>query len=428
MNQQFKFGWAVCVFVTLCGGCHSLQKPQHDSLLALQRPVVAPRELCKATLPTYRIEPPDILDIEAVRLVPRESYRLSSTDVLQVQVRRTSYDRLVAGDVLSVRIPGAPTVDPIDGNFVIQADGSISLGTTYGTIHVEGLNLEGAREKIETTLSNTLVAPDTYVALAEAGVAVDAEFTIEIDGTIDFGYPYGRVNLRGTSITEARDKLTEHFGRSFDNPYVIVNLLQASLLQLVVGEHLVGPDGSVTLGIYGSVQVVGLTLEEASGAIEEKLSVLLDQPKVATSVLSYNSKVYYVIAEGAGFGEGVFKFPVTGNDTVLDALAQIEGLPQGSSSKMWIARPSPISDDFQLLPIDWGDLTSLAATNTNYQLLPGDRLFITRDPLIALNSNIAKLINPIERVFGFSILGAETATRLSGEVLRGGGNPLGRGF
>ena len=67
---------------------------------------------------------------------------------------------------------------------------------------------------------------------------------------------------------------------------------------------------------------------------------------------------------------------MTGNDTVLDAVSQINGLSQVSSKKMWIARPAPHHSDSQILPIDWDGISQGAQTATNYQLLPGDRLYV----------------------------------------------------
>ena len=55
-------------------------------------------------------------------------------------------------------------------------------------------------------------------------------------------------------------------------------------------------------------------------------------------VFSYNSKYYYVITEGAGQGDGVL-VPITGNETVLDAIAQTNGTSRLSSKNMWIAHP-----------------------------------------------------------------------------------------
>ena len=387
------------------------------------RPASTPRELCKATLPKYRIEPPDVLNIEVVRTVPNERYKFNSSDIVRIKVERSTTDSLVVGDVLSIRVPGAPAVSPIDGNFIVQPDGSVSLGTPYGSVRVVGMSLEKAQESIEATLDEILVAGDTYLALAQTATAVDQEYMVEIDGTIDFGHPYGRVDVDGLSVAETRMVLTNHFRQFFADANVAINLIQSSALQQLAGEQIVGPDGYVSLGTYGSVKLVGMTLEEANATIEATLSMVLDEPKVATSVAAYNSKLYYIVTQGPGIGDGVYRFPVTGNDTVLDALSLIQGVPQGSSSEMWIARPNPCDGKYQILPVDWEMVTSLAATETNYQLLPGDRLYIRRDPLITFDTKLAKLISPLERVLGFSILGAETATRLSGPVLSGGGNP-----
>jgi hypothetical protein len=55
-------------------------------------------------------------------------------------------------------------------------------------------------------------------------------------------------------------------------------------------------------------------------------------------------------------------------------------------------------------------------------LLPGDRVFIAEDKWIAFDTAIGKFTAPFERIMGFSLLGAGTATRFSGPVLKGGGN------
>ena len=56
------------------------------------------------------------------------------------------------------------------------------------------------------------------------------------------------------------------------------------------------------------------------------LTQYLEAPLVSVDVYAYNSKVYYVITQGAGFGDNIQRFPVTGNETVLDAISQVQGL------------------------------------------------------------------------------------------------------
>src|SRR5262249_20168515 len=161
------------------------------------------------------------------------------------------------------------------------------------------------------------------------------------------------------------------------------------------------PDGTVGLGTYGNAYVTGMTLAQAKASIEKQLSKKLDQPEVSVDIFSYNSKNYYIITDNGGFGETVVRVPITGNETVLDALSQIGGMPSvGSKKKIHIARPSPDSTcGEQILPVDYPAIAKCGATATNYQLFPGDRLYVESDPLIKLDGVLTKIITPIERLF-----------------------------
>jgi hypothetical protein len=146
-------------------------------------------------------------------------------------------------------------------------------------------------------------------------------------------------------------------------------------------------------------------------------------------VFAYNSKVFYIVTEGANLGDGVYRFPITGNETVLDAVSNIGGLNEVASKRMWIARPAPDCTLPLILPVDWKHLTARGDSATNYQLLPGDRLFIAEDKFVAFDNGLAKMLAPIERAMGFTLLGVRTAGRLSGKVLQnqnqGGGFVVG---
>jgi polysaccharide export outer membrane protein len=107
------------------------------------------------------------------------------------------------------------------------------------------------------------------------------------------------------------------------------------------------------------------------------------------------------------------RVPITGNETVLDAISQIGGLSQLSTKEMWVARPAPGGFGCeQILPVDWDAISRGGSASTNYQLMPGDRLFIADDQLIATNTFIGKITGPIERLFGTTGLGATTIRSL----------------
>ena len=73
------------LFVALPGGG---RVPDGATRAVKARPSAnnVPRELEKTYLPDYRVEPPDILLIEAVKAVPKPPYRVEPLDVLFVQV------------------------------------------------------------------------------------------------------------------------------------------------------------------------------------------------------------------------------------------------------------------------------------------------------------------------------------------------------
>lgn len=334
------------------GGCHAAMT-HHDQKLMQRLPPTyptMPRELSKVVLPTYVVEPPDILQIDLLQAVPRSPYRLKSLDIVGIQVTGT--------------LPESP----ISGPYPIEPGGTVNLGPPYGAVRIAGLTVEEAQVAIETHLKSFLREPQVTVSLAQLGAA-----------------------------------------------------------QQLTGQFIVGPDGTVTLGNYGSVLVVGQTLEQAKGTIEAFLARFLEDPQISLRVSAYNSKVYYVILQGAGLGDGVYRFPITGNETVLDAIAQINGLDQVSSKRIWIARPTSELGQVQIMPVDWFAITEQAATNSNYQVLPGDRVFIAEDKMVAFDTQLGKLLAPFERAMGFTLLGVGTATRLSGPVLKGGGNRFNNG-
>jgi len=326
----------------LASGCQAFTVRGQNPTLTVGPPIdpgvvpgksVVPTEKCKTTLPAYVIEAPDILLIDALKVVPKPPYHIEVQDVLQITAT-----------------PGSVLLDqPINGNYRVDASGFVNLGPGYGKVSVVGLTIDEADEAIVQSLLKVLRAPEISVTLSET-----------------------------------------------------------SGQQQINGEHLVGPDGMVNMGMYGTVYVAGMTIDQAKVSVERQLRKHLLDPKVSIDVYAYNSKVYYIITQGAGLGDGLVRVPITGNETVLDALAQVNGLSRLSSKHIWVARPAPggVGCD-QVLPVNWDEITKGGATATNFQVLPGDRIFIAQDNWIALDSWINRVTAPFERIFGFSLLGAQ---------------------
>lgn len=336
--------WVLALVCASSAGCMTCHPPAEESDPDL------PRELLKTTLPPYTIEPPDILLIDALSVIPKPPYHVQPLDVLIIQAN------------------GLPTA-PISGSY-----------------------------------------------------------PVDTDGTVNFGDPYGSVQVAGQTIDQAKKTIAEFLKKNIVKPEVTVFLGQSRALQQIRGEHLVRPDGTIGLGTYGDVSVVGKTLQEARAAIEAHLSQFLLTPEVSVDVFAYNSKVFYVIYDGGGNGQQIVRLPITGNDTVLDAVSQINGLSAvADKRRIWVARPVPsCSANDQILPVDWCAVTKRGRTETNYQLMPGDRLYVEADPLISLDTQLARIISPMERLFGVTLLGNGTVQALR-NVNGGNGTGLGAG-
>jgi polysaccharide export outer membrane protein len=343
-TQTFTAGcrlvWLAAALVVASSGCTAFLEPREPYPIDPPTPSPyssVPRELDMVSLPPYVVEPPDILMINALKVIPKPPH------IIEVF------------DGLLIRVTGALIEEPIADAFAVDPEGKVDLGPSYG-----------------------------------------------------------RVSVAGLTVDEARDAIRKHMAQWFVDPQVSVSLAFSAGAQQIQGEHLVGPDGRVNLGTYGSVYVAGMTVDQVRAAIETKLSEKLENPEVVVDIFSYNSKKYYVITQGGGLGDNVAEAPITGNETVLDAIARIGGLSQISSTNIWIARPAPNGVGCeQILPVNWDEISRGASTATNFQLMPGDRLYIAENPLYRLDTVIANYTRPFERLFGWISLGTAMANRIT---------------
>jgi polysaccharide export outer membrane protein len=221
------------------------------------------------------------------------------------------------------------------------------------------------------------IEPGDALEVEIAEPHLQGEFIVDADGYLSLGPDYALLKVAGLTLADARDALGQHLAKTVPDARFSLTLSFAPIQRQIGGEHLVGPDGTITLGTYGAVRVDGMTVAEARAAIQTHLSDYLENPRVSVDVFAYNSQVYYVITEGSGTGDSVVRIPITGNETVLDALAQINGLSRLSNKNIWIARPTPGDlDRDAILPVGFDEITKAATTGTNYQVLPGDRIIV----------------------------------------------------
>jgi polysaccharide biosynthesis/export protein len=316
----------------------------------------------KEKVPDYRVPK----ELDKVSMPP---YMVEAPDILRIDALRTiplpPY-RIEPMDTLYLYAPGASDKAPINGLYPVDPDGTINLGPDYG----------------------------------------------------------GQLKIAEMTSQEAEKIIARQLQKFLRDSSVSVSLAQSKGIQQIRGEHLVNPDGTVRLGQYGSVYVTGKTLPQIKCDIEAHLSKFLLKPEVTVDVGAYNSKYYYVITDFAGNGEQVIRLPITGNETVLDSIAQVGGLSAVSTKQIWIARPAPAEYcQDQILPVDWRGISRRGHTRTNYQLLPGDRVFIMGNPLVGFDTALARVLNPIDRLLGTALI---AATIRNGGIWGGNNNGVNR--
>ena len=248
---------------------------------------------------------------------------------------------------------------------------------------------------------------------------INGFYPIEPGGNVNLGLDYGTVNVDGKTIEEAQLAIRDQLAKTLKSGFKLqVSLGQSRGMQSIQGPHLVRMDGTVGMGIYGNVYIAGMTIDQARHAIELHLSQFVLQPEINLDVYSYNSKWYYMIQDRAGFGQTVMRMPVTGRDTVLDAISNMYGTMYMSSNKrMWLARPNGQDpNQMQIFPINWPAIVQGGSPATNYQLMPGDRLYVQSNPWIKLNNQMNQVFGPINNVLGLTLLGTSAVSTVEGTV------------
>jgi len=155
--------------------------------------------------------------------------------------------------------------------------------------------------------------------------------------------------------------------------------VKPAIPDLSISTLTVQTDGTIDFGFGGDVYVAGLTLAQAEQKIADHLSRLpaieKSRQRIEVSVRLVNgsaSKFYYVLGTVTTQG----RFPITGNETVLDAMLTAGLRANSLPEKAYLVRRHPAGGPDLVLKVDWFGIKDRGDSLTNYQLFPGDRLIV----------------------------------------------------
>lgn len=142
----------------------------------------------------------------------------------------------------------------------------------------------------------------------------------------------------------------------------------------ITSDQPVLPDGTIDLSPYGRPVVAGKTVPTIEAEVQNLIrKQSKDESKITVRLVGRQSKVFYVLGEVNAPGA----FPITGRETVLDALLVAGGLTRHASEKgILISRPSAADGCRVVLPVCYPQIVQLGDTSTNYQIFAGDRVFV----------------------------------------------------
>jgi polysaccharide export outer membrane protein len=160
------------------------------------------------------------------------------------------------------------------------------------------------------------------------------------------------------------------------------------------GSFRVEADGSIVYAMLGRMHVAGRTEREIALVIEKELANgWLNKPQVAVQVESFRSRTIFIAGEVRTPG----KYPLQGDNTLLEVLALAGSITSNASNEVVIVRPKvpelramptlPDSGDAEIIRVDLQDIEQ-GRLSSNIQLQDGDTVFVPRTEKFYISGHV----------------------------------------
>ena len=138
----------------------------------------------------------------------------------------------------------------------------------------------------------------------------------------------------------------------------------------------VGPNGHISLPLVGSVKAEGLTPEEFTAVLTQRLSEFVFEPQVSVMVLEFKSIEFTIFGEVVSPGV----YPLETNVTITEAIARAGGLNKGqfraTTVELADLTNAFISRNGKVLPVNFIALVRDGDMRFDIELFPGDFVYI----------------------------------------------------
>ncbi len=163
----------------------------------------------------------------------------------------------------------------------------------------------------------------------------------------------------------------------------------------ITREVVIRPDGRISFDLVGELEVQGKTVREIEREMSARLAEFIIHPDVTVILSESNSRKYFVF--GAVGRPGVFS--LIGDVRALGALFAAGGPTR--FSKMDGARLVRPSEGQSLVyTVDFEQITEQGDALTNYELQPGDIIFVPHNIFGKIGNALGVMFFPIQQILG----------------------------
>jgi polysaccharide export outer membrane protein len=134
------------------------------------------------------------------------------------------------------------------------------------------------------------------------------------------------------------------------------------------GQHMIRPDGKITINLVGDVQASGLTPEDLAKSIRDKIKAFVNDPDVTVSVLAVRSKKYLINGEVFKPGEYLLVVPTR----VFQALVNAGGFKDFANQK----KITVIHEDNKRDYFNYKEVLAGKKLDQNIWVRPGDIIVV----------------------------------------------------
>ena len=136
-------------------------------------------------------------------------------------------------------------------------------------------------------------------------------------------------------------------------------------------DAVVRPDGLISIPLLNDLQAAGLTPDQLKASIEKLASKLMAEPNATVIVKAINSRKVHIVGNVIKGGT----FPLTGEMTVLQLIAQAGGLQEWADSKHITVMRKENGKDVAL-KFNYNDVVKQKNLQQNVLLKPGDTVIV----------------------------------------------------